>query len=140
MTRRALGRGRLLVVVGSLIALAGLLPTWWLVARTNLPPLSANGFQGIGIVIFLACLAQLALVTLPFASRDGHSSLDRPAAYVVVGLAAIGSFLWRVFEISQLSGLSLSPQAPGMWITGIGLLVVAWGTGDLVTERASRTY
>jgi hypothetical protein len=136
MTRRALGRGRLLIVVGSLVALAGLLPAWWLVERTNLTPLSANGFQGIGIVIFLACLALLALVTLPFASRDGQSSLDRPAAYAVVGLAAVGSFLWRVFEISQSSGLSLSPQAPGMWITGAGLLVVAWGVGDLVTERS----
>ena len=136
MTRRALGRGRLLVVLGSLIALPGLLPAWWLVERTNLTPLSGNGFQGIGIFIFLACLALLALVTLPFASRDGYSSFDRPAAYLVVGLVAIGSFLWRVFEISQSSGLSLSLQAPGMWITGAGMLLVAWGVGDLVTERS----
>jgi hypothetical protein len=130
----------LLVVIGSLSALAGLLPAWWLVERTNLTPLSGNGFQGIGIVVFLSCLALLALVTLPFASRDGRSSLDRPAVYVVVCLVAIGSFLWRAFEISQSSGLGLPTQAPGLWLTGVGLLIVAWGLGDILTERAPRAY
>jgi cation transport ATPase len=135
MTRRALGRGRVLIVIGCLVALAGLPVAWWLVGRTNLTPLSGNGFQGVGIVIFLGCLALLALVTLPFASRDGYSSLDRPSVYVVVGLAAILAFVLRVFEISQAAGIQLPTQAPGLWVTGAGLLVIAWGVGDILTER-----
>jgi cation transport ATPase len=135
MTRRALGRGRLLLVIGSLVALVGLIPAWWFVERTDLRPLTGNGFQGIGIVIFLGALAMVALVTLPFASRDGKSDLDRPSAYVLVGVAIIGAFLWRLFEISQSSGLQLPMQAPGVWVTGVGLLIVAWGLGDILTER-----
>ena len=135
MTRRALGRGRLLVVLGSLVAIAGLFPTWWRIERTNLSDLSGNGFQGIGVIVFLGCLTMLALVTLPFASSEGRSSLDRAAAYVLVGVSAISAFLWRMYEISQFSRLGLPMDAPGLWITGAGLLVVAWGVGDIVTER-----
>ncbi|MGI8928608.1 MAG: hypothetical protein ACR2H0_03960 [Candidatus Limnocylindrales bacterium] len=135
MTRRALGRGRLLVVTGAIAAVAGMFLPWWVVARTGLTPLSGNGFQGAGIVVFLAALALLALVTLPFASRDGQSGLDRAAVYAVVAAGAIGAFLFRVYEISQFGGLGQPAQLLGLWLTGAGLLIVAWGVGDIMTER-----
>jgi len=135
VTRRALGRGRLLVSVGAILALVGMVPAWWLVERTNLPALSGNGFQGPGIVVFLATLALLALIVLPFASRDGDSSISTPSVFVIVAVAAIGAFLWRVYEISQFGGLALPQQAPGLWLTGLGLLAIAWGVGSLLTER-----
>ncbi|MEX2547523.1 MAG: hypothetical protein WD830_06990, partial [Chloroflexota bacterium] len=121
MTRRALGRGRLLIVVGSLAALVGMIPAWWVVERTGQAPLSGNGFDGAGLVVFLAALAFLALVTLPFATRDGTSGLDRAPVYIVVAIVAIGALLYRVYEILQFGGLSPT-QSIGLWITGIGLL------------------
>lgn len=113
---------------------------WWVVARTGLTSLSGNGFEGAGIVVFLGALGLLALVTLPFASRDGQSSLDRPAVYVVFALLAIGAFLYRVYEINQFGGLGLPTQSLGLWITGTGLLLVAWGVGDILTDRPPATY
>jgi len=135
MTRRALGRGRKLIALGSLLVLAGMLPAWWHLARTNAVALSGNGLESAGVVIFLCALALLALLVLPYATRDGDSALDRPASYVVLSLVAIAAFLFRVYEISGFAALELPPGAPGLWLTGVGLVVVAWGVADILTER-----
>jgi hypothetical protein len=134
VTRRALGRGRLLIVVGSLVTLVGMVPAWWVVERTGQAALTGNGFDGAGLVVFLAALLLIALVVLPFASRDGDSPLDRGPLYVAVALLGIGAFLFRVYQIMQFGGLSLT-ESIGLWITGVGLLIVAWGAGDILTEK-----
>jgi hypothetical protein len=134
VTRRALGRGRLLIVVGSLVTLVGMVPAWWVVERTGQAALTGNGFDGAGLVVFLAALLLIALVVLPFASRDGDSALDRGPLYVAVALLGIGAFLFRVDQIMQFGGLSLT-ESIGLWITGVGLLIVAWGAGDILTEK-----
>jgi hypothetical protein len=139
MTRRALGRGRFLVIVGSLITLVGMVPAWWVVDRTGQAALTGNGFEGAGLIVFLAALLLLALIVLPFASRDGDSRLDRGPVYVAVALVAIGAFLFRVYQIMQFGGLSLT-ESIGLWITGVGLLVVTWGAGDILTEKATADY
>jgi hypothetical protein len=135
MNRRALGRGRLLVVIGALVTLAGMYPAWWTLPRTNTTALSGNGLEGAGIIIFLGVLALLAVVVLPYATRDGDAALDRPASYVLLGLMALGAFLFRIFEISRFTSLGLPTEAPGLWLSGLGLLIVVWGVADLLTER-----
>jgi hypothetical protein len=135
MTRRALGRGRLLVVLGALVALAGMIPSWWKLPRTNAASLSGNGLEGAGIIIFLAALALIAVVVLPYATRTGDSALDRPASFVLLTLIAVGAFLFRIFEISRFTSLGLPTEALGMWLSGLGLVVVAWGVADLLTEK-----
>jgi hypothetical protein len=135
MNRRALGRGRLLVALGALVALVGMIPGWWSVARTNTSALVGNGLEGAGIVIFLAALGLLALITVPYATRDGDSALDRPGSYVLVALLAIGAFLFRIYEISRFATLGLPMEAPGLWLTGVGLLIVVWGVADMLGER-----
>jgi len=139
VTRRALGRGRLLIVVGSLITLVGMVPAWWVVERTGQASLTGNGFEGGGLVVFLAALVLIALVVLPFATRDGDSSLDRAPVYIVVALVAIAAFLFRVYQIMQFGGLSLTDSI-GLWITGIGLLIVAWGAGAILADRQPAEY
>lgn len=140
MKRRALGRGRLLVIIGALITLVGLVPTWWVLGGTVTIRQSGNGFTGVGIVIFLAALALLSVVTLPYARRDGESSLDTPVVYVLLAVAAIAAFLWRALEIYQIGGLGLPPSSVGVWVTAAGLLVVTWGVGEVFTEKPPPTY
>jgi len=135
VTRRALGRGRFLIVVGSLITLAGMVPVWWVVERTGQESLTGNGFEGAGLVVFVAALLLMALVVLPFASRDGDSPLDRAPTYIVLASVGIAAFLFRVYQIMQFGGLSLTDSI-GLWVTGAGLLIVAWGAGDILTERS----
>ena len=136
MTRRALGRGRFLVVVGSLTALVGMVAPWWVVERTGQAALSGNGFEGAGLLVFLAALALLFVVVLPFASRDGESPLDRAPMYIVLALVAVAAYLWRVYEIYQFGGI-VPTQTIGLWITGAGLVILVWGVGDILTERSS---
>jgi hypothetical protein len=136
MTRRALGRGRFLIVVGSIVTLVGMVPAWWVVERTGQPSLTGNGFEGAGLVVFLAALLLIALVVLPFASRDGDSPLDRAPTYIAVALLGIAAFLFRVYQIMQFGGLSLT-ESIGLWVTGAGLLIIAWGAGDILTEKTS---
>lgn len=135
MNRRALGRGRLLVVIGALVTLVGLIPSWWSVPQTNRIALSGNGLEGAGIIIFLGVLTLVAVVVLPYATRDGDSALDRPASYVLLALMAVGAFLFRIFEISRFASLGLPADAPGMWLSGLGLLIIVWGVADMLTER-----
>ena len=139
MTRRALGRGRLLVVIGALVTLVGMVPAWWMREQTGRDALSGNGLEGAGIIIFLAALALIAVVVLPYATRDGVSALDRPASYVLLALMAVSAFLFRIFEISRFTSLGLPMEAPGLWASGLGLLIVVWGVADLLTERPT-TY
>jgi hypothetical protein len=140
MNRRALGRGRLLVVIGALITLAGMIPSWWKLPRTNATALSGNGLEGAGIIIFLGALALIAVVVLPYATRAGDSSLDRPASYVLLALIAVGAFLFRMFEISRFTSLGLPTEALGMWLSGLGLVIVVWGVADLLTEKPPAIY
>jgi hypothetical protein len=135
MNRRALGRGRLLIAIGALVSLAGMIPSWWKLPRTNAAALSGNGLEGAGIIIFLAALALLAVVVLPYATRDGDSALDRPASYILLALMAVGAFLFRIFEISRFASLGLPTDAPGMWLSGFGLVIVVWGVADVLVER-----
>ena len=140
MKRRALGRGRLLMVIGALITLVGLVPTWWVLGGTVTLRQSGNGFSGVGIVIFLAALALLAVVTLPYARRDGESALDAPSVYVFLAFAAIAAFAWRAYEIYQTGALGLPPASLGVWVTAVGLLIVAWGVGEVFVEKPPPTY
>ena len=135
MNRRALGRGRLLVVIGALVTLAGMIPAWWMRAQTGRDALFGNGLQGVGIIVFLGALALIAVVVLPYATRDGNSALDRAASYVLLALMAVGAFLFRIFEISRFASLGLPMETPGLWLSGLGLMIVVWGVADLLGER-----
>jgi hypothetical protein len=137
LNRRPLGRGRLLIGIGAIVTVFGLLPLWWMIPRTNDAALSGNGLQGPGIIIFLSCMAMLAALVLPFTSRDRDSSLDRPLTYVALALLAVSAYLFRLYEIAGFATLRLPTEAPGLWITGAGLVLVAWGTAEVLTEKPS---
>ena len=136
MNRRAFGRGRLIIVVGAIVTLAGTVPPWWIAGGPPLyPGYSGNAFEGPGIIVFVCALAMLALVVLPFARREREAGLDRPSSYALLAVLAIGGFVLRAYQLAQDGLLALPAEAPGLWLTGAGLLVVAWGVAELLNER-----
>ena len=135
MNRRSIGRGRLIVAVGALVVLVGSVPHWWTVGGVVTERFTGNAFEGLGIVTFIAAVALLALMVLPYASREGDSRFDRPPTYLLLALVAIAAFGLRVVEIQGFGGLGLPDRGPGLWITGAGLIVVAWGVAEILGER-----
>lgn len=135
MNRRSLGRGRLLVALGAGLALLGSVPAWWSVGGTVTAVRTGNGFEASGIVVFVCAVLLLALIVWPYATREGDSALDRPASYFVVGAIAVAGYVGRLVEINGFGGLALPDKAPGAWLTGAALLLVAWGVAEILGER-----
>jgi hypothetical protein len=139
VSRRSLGRGRLIVVIGALTVLAGSLPAWWTVGGVVQEAQSGNAFDfpSTGIVVFLAAVAMLFLVVLPFATRYGEAAIDRPLAYGLLLLLALVAFGIRLYQIYSFDGLGLPDRAPGLYVTAAGLLILCWSTVELLAERPS---
>ena len=135
MSARGGGRGRLILLAGAVVTLAGMPLTWWTIERTNAPSLTGSGLQGVAIFVFLAALAMIAVLILPLASRAGEAALDRPGVYALLALVGVVAYAWRVMQISGFASLGLPQAAPGMWLSGAGLVIVLWGVGDLLTTR-----
>lgn len=137
MSRRSLGRGRLIMAVGALTVLAGTIPAWWTVGGAVTAARTGNAFDfpSVAIVVFLTAVAVLFVVVLPYATREGEAGLDRPLTYGALALAAVGAFAIRTYQIYDFGGLGMPDRAPGLWITGAGLLVLMWGVVELLGER-----
>jgi len=133
--RRGLGRGRVLIGIGAVLAVLGVWLPWYTVGGEVLPAYSANGFDGAGVIVFFVAVLMLGVLALPYAARTGSSPLDRAAVYaalVLIGLIAIGVEVVTSLNEGRLSG---PDRAPGLWLSGIGMLIAAWGTAELAAER-----
>jgi hypothetical protein len=134
MNRRAFGRGRTIVVAGSVLTLVACFLPWYTVGGEALPARSSTAFDGAGIVVFVAAIALLALIALPYAAGDQPMPLDRPTAFGVVVAAGVLGLLLRAFQLAGLGALGLPDRALGLWLAGIGLAIAAWGVAELVAE------
>jgi hypothetical protein len=134
VNRRELGRGKLIIVSGAAIALAATVLPWYTVGGTVLPATSANAFAGAGIAVFVAAICLLALVALPYATRDGRVAVDRPMSYLLVAGLGIAGYLLRVVQLSAMNALGFPDRAPGLWLAGVGLLIVGWGVAEVLAE------
>jgi hypothetical protein len=136
--RRPLGRGRLLAAIGAVLMLIGCVLPWF--ARgggeTGITPITTNAFADKGIVVFICALLILALVSLPYAAGDKPLAIDRALSYVIVVAVAIGAYAWRTLEFILVDPAGLRPDlAPGLWIVGVGLIILARATYEISTER-----
>ena len=137
MHRRPLGRGRLLAAISALVLLVGCVLPWYTAGGdSGLTPITTNAFTDKGIVVFIAALAVLALVSLPYAAGDKPVALDGSLSYAIVSLVAIVAFAWQVLDFILADPTGLRPDlAPGTWLTGLGLLGLARATWDIARER-----
>ncbi len=137
MTRRGLGRGRLLVGLGAVIALISMPLDWFKVGGqvSSITPISGNGFEGAGILVFVVAVALLAVLVLPYASRYGRSAWDRPMTYLLLGGVGIAGLVLRIVQLAGEGILGTPDRAPGLYLAGAGLVVVVWGIAEMLGER-----
>jgi hypothetical protein len=144
MHRRPVGRSRLLAAIGALVVLAGCFLPWYTVGGVyGLPVRSGNAFDSLGILVFAASIATLALVTLPYASERPVPA-DRWSSYAVIAAAGWIGFAYRIFELWSIRALQFTEPAevltriPGLWLAGIGLVLLARATYEMLQEPRLR--
>ncbi|TAK01341.1 MAG: hypothetical protein EPO36_06230 [Chloroflexota bacterium] len=140
MHRRPVGRARLLAAIAAVVVAVGCLLPWWSVGCEGcVPTIGGNAFDGFGILVFVAALATIAFVTLPYAA-ERPIGVDRWPAYAI--LAAIGwvGFGLRILELVGLRAFifdqptDVFTRGPGLWLTGIGLVMLARATYEVFRE------
>ena len=102
-----------------------------------LTPIQGNGFDGAGILVFIACVLLLGLLTLPYASKTGTHSLDRPLSYLALTGVGVAGLLIQLVGFFGSGHLGFPDRAPGLWVAAGGLFVICWGVGELLGERPS---
>lgn len=144
MHRRPVGRSRRLAAIGGVVTLIGCFLPWWTrVAAEGLPPLSGTAFESMGILVFAAAIATLALVTLPYASERPVAA-DRWSSYALISAIGLGGFAYRILELASLRAFSFAEPAdivtriPGLWLAGIGLLILVRATYEMLQEPRLR--
>lgn len=133
--RRGLGRGRWLIAVGSVIAIVGMPLPWFTVGGEILTPFSENGFQGAGVLVFLAAVGMLALIVLPYTTKSGDVSIERPASFAALLLAGLAGLFIEMAGAWNESRLGTPDRALGLWLATIGMAIAAWGVAELFAER-----
>ncbi len=136
--RRPLGRGRFVAAVSAILIIVGSVLPWFRVGGSDgIPPIEGNAFSGAGILVFLAGLATLALVALPFAAGDRPVALDRWWAYAAVTAVAVVGLVARVAGIAAEGGgleVMLPDRAPGLWLAAAGVIGLVFATAALYGE------
>jgi hypothetical protein len=144
MHRRPVGRTRILASVAAIVTLVGCLLPWWTVGGIDaLPTQSGNGFDSFGILVFIAAIATLALVTLPYASERPVSA-DRWQTYALFALAGWLGFAARIVDLGLSQAFAFREpidalaRIPGIWVAGIGLVILARAIYDMTREQRLR--
>lgn len=136
-----MGRGRTLVGIGAVVALAGMVLPWVTAGgdAIGLPVVTANGFEGTGILVFIGAIGLLTLILLPYASSSGRSILDRSISFVLLGGLAVAGLAIELVQLFTSDALTLWPltSTPGLWLATIGVALIVWGVAELLAERTS---
>ena len=135
MNRRAFGRGRLVAAVGGLVTLVACFLPWSTTGGpSGLPQIITNAFAGAGIVVFVAAVALLALIALPYTAGDQPLPFDRPRTFAVIVAIGIIGLAVRAFQLAGLGVLALPDRALGLWLAGVGLAIAAWAVAEIAAE------
>ena len=145
MHRRPLGRGRTLSTLAGILIVPGCVLQWWQVGGTpGIPQHAENGFPGSGIVIFLAAIATLALVALPYAAGDRPVGLDRWLSFALLAAAGWIGFAWKIVNLALIGAFQFAAPAdvlthgPGIWVVGLGLVILSRAVMEMAAEPDRR--
>jgi hypothetical protein len=134
-----------MAAVGGVLMVVGTVLPWWKVGGTpGITAESGSGLAGSGIVVFLAGIATLALVALPYAAGDRPLGLDRWLSFAILAVAGWVGYAWRIVELLLAGAFQFSSPAqvvtngPGLWIAGIGLALLARAAYVMTRESAYR--
>jgi hypothetical protein len=132
--------------VGAILAICSMPLPWLQVGGVVLPAETASGFdlarrfgddavEGGCLLMFIASVLALALMLLPYATKGGQTSLDRPLAYVILQVVALAGLVASAASLLATEGSSLSPaDAPGLWLAAVGMAMSSWGVLELFAE------
>jgi len=142
MHRRPLGNARRLSIAGSIVVIVGCLLPWyvWGVGSDALPTVEVRAFNSTGIVSFIAALATLALITLPYAS-ERPVGVDRGLFFGLLAIAALAGVFLMPFTIEGLLGSPeglLPDRAYGWWVAAVGAIVMARAAFEISQEPPHR--
>ena len=141
MNRRSLGRGRRLAGIAAfVISIGSVLPWYTRGGDFGLTPAVGNAFDGTGILVFLAALATLALLTLPYAAGDRPVGFDRWPSYGLIFAVAAFGLLGRVVDLVTNGPLdAIRPdRAPGLVIVLIGVLALGRAVFEMYKAPETR--
>jgi hypothetical protein len=129
------------VAIGALLTAIGCFLPWWSVGGTVTELHTGNAFDSVlGMLVFASALAMVAVMVIPYASRDRYSPLDRFSVYLLLFLIGAAAFATRMYQISlpNFAGLGLPQSIPGAWLTGAGLVVVLFGLFEVFSDDRRR--
>jgi hypothetical protein len=145
MHRNPVQRGRWVVTAGAVIIVVACMLQWWQLGggAGELPARTDIGIsEGPGFLLFLAAVAVLFLVALPYAT-ESPVAIDKPISFLLLfGIALVAYALRTVAMLEQ--GLLLyagqTPpvqplRGPGYWLAALGLIVFARGVFELWDAR-----
>lgn len=145
MHRRPLGTGRTLAAIAGVGIVLGCWLPWWRVGGdAGLPVLGGNAFDGSGILVFIAGLATLFLVALPYAVGDRPTPIDRTVTYGLLAILGWFGLGWRIVDLLLHDAFQFSEPAqvftngPGLWVAGLGLAVLSRAVYQMAREPAYR--
>jgi hypothetical protein len=130
----------MLAVVAAIAMLVGCVLPWYAVGGgSDLPMRQLNAFSGSGILVFIAALATIAVVALPYAAGDSPVSADRWPTYAILAVAAwVGAVYWIVTLVGDTAPGLLPDRAPGLWIALAGTIALSRGVYDIANEPGLR--
>jgi hypothetical protein len=145
MHRRPVGRARMLAAIGAIAILVGCVLPWWTVggAPGEITRLTGNAFESLGILVFVAALATIALITLPYA-RERPVPADRWSSYAVIAGIAWLAFVIRLVDLVVSRALQFDEpldvilRIPGLWLTAIGLVLLGRAAYDMWQAPSTR--
>jgi len=139
-------RGRWILAIGAVIMAGSCFLQWWQIGGNGadeLSRLTANGFNqmtGSAYLMFLASVASLFLVTLPFASEK-PIGIDHPLSYLILLVLAVVGYGGAAATLVSHSLIPFPPQdGLGFWIAILGIVLYARGIFEMHEERQSRLY
>jgi hypothetical protein len=145
-----LQHGRWIVAVGAVMLVVASFMQWWLLGGGpgELPANSGIGIYGLtglepaGLLLFLAALATLLLISLPYAA-EGPVAIDQPLSYVILCATAFFAYCLRTFTMYQGGLLFYNGQTPpvqplrgpGYWLAAVALVIFARGVFEMWEAR-----